>query len=379
MGMKLRGFPSGTATRVWTTVSHIGVPPLRAGDFRAVVATNQFAVLGAIGLLPYIVFFLSQWDRMRQPALTSIALLGWWGVALVLNHRKQYLLASCTVLLFLAFQVANLAHWFTTESGFHYFLFAAGLLTFVLFSSRDWIIRTVLLLITVTLFLYCEVTWPAASVHHEFDTSVNTVLLVANVTATVLLLYVVARFDQHYYERERRRNAELLDAAQVAAQTDALTDVFNRRGIAPVLSSVARRGEYTLALVDLDRFKLINDRLGHGAGDVVLSNAARTLVRSVGDAGVVARWGGEEFLVVIPDIPLDDADALMEKARADMEAEYGAPDSLARVTISIGLAHAPRFAGKEETLRLADANLYEAKSSGRNLVVSGRLSPVNRD
>jgi diguanylate cyclase (GGDEF)-like protein len=158
-----------------------------------------------------------------------------------------------------------------------------------------------------------------------------------------------------------------------------LTEVLNRRGIAPILSGIARRGDFALALIDLDRFKLINDRLGHGAGDVVLSNVARTLSRAVGDQGVVARWGGEEFLVAIPGLSLEDADALMERTREAMEAEYGAPDSLARVTISVGLAHAPRYAGKEEALRLADANLYEAKSSGRNLVVSGRLAVVDRD
>jgi diguanylate cyclase (GGDEF)-like protein len=275
--------------------------------------------------------------------------------------------------------MANLAHWFTTASGFHYLLFGGAVLSFLLFRPSQWPVRAAFIVVCVALFLVAEALWSEESRHHVFDLSANAPLLVTNVLVTVLILYAVARFDLHYYERERQRNAELLDAAQVAAQTDALTEVLNRRGIAPVLSSVARRGEYSLALIDLDRFKLINDRLGHGAGDVVLANAARTLVRSVGERGVVARWGGEEFLVVIPGLSLEDADALMERTRDDIEAEYGAPDSLARVTVSVGLAHAPRYAGKEEALRLADSNLYEAKSSGRNLVVSGRLTLTERD
>jgi diguanylate cyclase (GGDEF)-like protein len=199
-------------------------------------------------------------------------------------------------------------------------------------------------------------------------------LFAINAALIVMLFYLLARFNHRYYVRERDRNAQLLESAQVAAQTDALTDVYNRRGVAPVLSSVARRGDYSLALVDLDRFKRINDRLGHGAGDVVLANAARTLVRAVGDAGTVARWGGEEFLVVLPGLGLVEADELMERVRQEIEDEYGATDSLARVTISVGLAHAPRYAGKEEVLRLADANLYEAKSAGRNVVISARLT-----
>jgi len=377
--MELRSDRRGLLSRVWHTIGNVGVPPLRAGEHRTVVATNQFAALASLGAVPYIVYFLANLPEMRQPAVTTLVLVGWWGVTILLNARKQYLVASVIAIFAFELQLANLAHWFTTESGFHYLLFAGGMLTFMLFRTREWSVRGTFIIVSVVIFLYCEAQWPPSSRHHEFGSYAVTVLLVTNVLATVLLLYVVARFDMHYYERERRRNAELLDAAQVAAQTDALTDVYNRRGIAPVLSAVVRRGDYALALVDLDRFKLINDRLGHGAGDVVLSNAARTLVKSVGDDGVVARWGGEEFLVVIPGRSLEDADAIMERARADMEAEYGAPDSIARVTISVGLAHAQRFTGKEETLRLADANLYEAKSSGRNLVVSGRLAAVDRD
>jgi diguanylate cyclase (GGDEF)-like protein len=336
-------------------------------------------VYASLGTLPYVAFFLAHWPQMRQPAITAASLPLWWAIAFVLNSRKRYALASTVALLFLIAEMANLAHWFTTASGFHFFLFAGGVLGFLMFRPSQWPIRAAFAFICVALFLVAEAAWPRESPHHEFSASAIPVLLVANVAMTVLLLYVVARFDLHYYEQERQRNAELLAAAQVAAQTDALTEVLNRRGIAPILSGIARRGDFALALIDLDRFKLINDRLGHGAGDVVLSNVARTLSRAVGDRGVVARWGGEEFLVAIPGLSLEDADALMERTRQAMEAEYGAPDSLARVTISVGLAHAPRYAGKEEALRLADANLYEAKSSGRNLVVSGRLAVVDRD
>jgi diguanylate cyclase (GGDEF)-like protein len=360
-------------------VSHIGVPPLSRGECRSVIATNQFMVYASLGTLPYVAFFLAHWPQMRQPAITAASLPLWWAIAFVLNSRKRYALASTVALLFLIAEMANLAHWFTTASGFHFFLFAGGVLGFLMFRPSQWPIRAAFAFICVALFLVAEAAWPRESPHHEFSASAIPVLLVANVAMTVLLLYVVARFDLHYYEQERQRNAELLAAAQVAAQTDALTEVLNRRGIAPILSGIARRGDFALALIDLDRFKLINDRLGHGAGDVVLSNVARTLSRAVGDRGVVARWGGEEFLVAIPGLSLEDADALMERTRQAMEAEYGAPDSLARVTISVGLAHAPRYAGKEEALRLADANLYEAKSSGRNLVVSGRLAVVDRD
>ncbi|MFN3866439.1 MAG: GGDEF domain-containing protein, partial [Demequina sp.] len=195
-----------------------------------------------------------------------------------------------------------------------------------------------------------------------------------NVLVAVMIVSVLALFNNQYFVRERRRNDELLAEAQVAARTDALTEVYNRRGITPILSEAARSGDYSLALADLDRFKRINDRLGHGAGDLVLSNVARTLVDAVGSHGTVARWGGEEFLVVLPGLSLEAAVAVMEGARRATEEEYGAGALFLPVTISAGVAHADRHTGKEEVLRLADAKLYEAKASGRNLVLGASVA-----
>ena len=121
-----------------------------------------------------------------------------------------------------------------------------------------------------------------------------------------------------------------------------LTDLAARgrkRGIAPIIQHAARTGQYALALVDLDRFKRINDALGHGAGDVVLANVARSIARAVGDKGMVARWGGEEFLVVLPKVSLERALSIIEHVRAEVEDEYAMDGVAERVTISAGVAH----------------------------------------
>ncbi|MBN2176928.1 MAG: GGDEF domain-containing protein [Demequinaceae bacterium] len=363
-------------SRRWRILGHAGVRPFYRGDPRPIVATNQFSMLTSIVILPYALILMAVlWPDLVSPALVLLGLVGGWMVCIFLNSKGLYLVASSIALLLPILVLMHMTQYFTTESGFHYMLFAGGGLSFALFKGDQWLLRVAFIVISVSALVFCEAMFPISFLHYPVSTTVIDGLRAINIALTVLLLYTVGRFDLHYYERERRKNVSLLESAQVAAQTDALTEVYNRRGIAPILSSIARRGEYALALVDLDRFKLINDRLGHGAGDVVLANAARTLVRSVGDYGTVARWGGEEFLVVLPGMSLVEADALMERVREDMEAEHGAPDSVARVTVSIGLAHAPRYAGKEEVLRLADSNLYEAKSSGRNVVVSARLTP----
>ncbi len=360
----------------WRVLGHAGVRPYFHGDTRPIVATNQFAMLSSVVFLPYsIAMIATSWPDLVSPGLISLGLVFGWAFSIFLNSKGVYFVASIIALLLPILILGHLTAIFTTESGFHYLMFAGGALSFTVFRSDQWLLRTMFFFIAVATLVFCEAMFPPFSSRDEFSAIIIERFLAINIALTVLLLYAIGRFDLHYYERERTRNVALLDAAQVAAQTDALTEVYNRRGIAPILSSIARRGDYSLALVDLDRFKLINDRLGHGAGDVVLANAARTLVRSVGDQGTVARWGGEEFLIVLPEISLEGADALMETVREDLEAEHGAPESVARVTISVGLAHAPRYSGKEEVLRLADANLYEAKSSGRNVVVSARLTP----
>ncbi len=361
--------------RVWGGLSNRGVNPLGGSKNRPIVSANQFSILAALFSVPYLVLFLIfEAPLLWGPALGQALLIGSWALVLFLNSRGLNLVASMLSLVAPVAQFTYLSYFFTSDAGFHLYLLGGGALAFAVLRTGERIVRTSVIAMSAGGVLVASALWADGGAHVDLPDFFVPSAFALNAVLVIVLFYVIARFNHRYYVRERGRNEVLLESAQLAAQTDALTEVYNRRGVAPILSSVARRGDYSLALVDLDRFKLINDRLGHGAGDVVLANAARTLVRSVGDDGTVARWGGEEFLVVLAGLSLADAHKIMERARVDMEAEYGAPESLARVTISIGLAHAPRYAGKEEVLRLADANLYEAKSSGRNVVISAQLA-----
>lgn len=364
--------------RAWQALSHLGAPSDDDRLRRVVVATNQFALIAAAVSIPYIPVFLvvggwSQWP----PAAAHLGLCLAWAGTLLLNARGRHLAASVAALGAPIVEYTLLASWFTADAGFQYHLFAGGAVSFVVFGLHQRWLRATAFWLCIAAILLVESRWDGEPGLPGVSGSTITALGVANIIVTVALLYTVSGFNALYYMRERERNAVLLHAAQTAAQTDSLTDLLNRRGVAPLLNAVPHQGDYALALVDLDRFKLVNDRLGHAAGDVVLANAAQALARSVGGRGTVARWGGEEFLVLLPRTTLQQADALMEQVRADIEREYGDPESLSRVTISVGLAHAARHTAKDDALRLADANLYEAKSSGRNLVVSRRVQQAD--
>ena len=181
-------------------------------------------------------------------------------------------------------------------------------------------------------------------------------------------------------EHLRRQKAELAQALEQIRQLathDDLTGLLNRRAMLDRMQLEQRRSlrsgsPLLIAQLDIDHFKAVNDTHGHAAGDLVLQSFADTVRRNVRDTDVLARWGGEEFVLLLCDTPAADAVALMERLRQAVQAmqvpvaQGGQPIT---VTVSIGLArHAPAdpLAG---TLERADRALYAAKAGGRNRVV----------
>jgi diguanylate cyclase (GGDEF)-like protein len=156
---------------------------------------------------------------------------------------------------------------------------------------------------------------------------------------------------------------------------DGLTGLPNRRRTAQLASAaLAAAGSaqrpLTVALIDLDRFKMINDRGGHAAGDLALREFARIGRECIRSGDILGRWGGEEFLLVLPDTTLDTALASVDRLRARASA-IALPRECAglRVSMSAGLAASGADVRTlDEIIARADAALYEAKNSGRDLV-----------
>lgn len=161
-----------------------------------------------------------------------------------------------------------------------------------------------------------------------------------------------------------------------AAYADPLTGVGNRRWLERCLP-VHLPINSAIVLLDLDRFKQINDRHGHAAGDRVLVAFAQCLQRSLRNTDVLARTGGEEFVLYIPDVTQEAAMAIASRLRAEVAAlKLYEGDGPISVTVSIGVAWVSGGAGTFSSwLRCADLALYEAKSSGRNRVVLASNSP----
>ena len=180
--------------------------------------------------------------------------------------------------------------------------------------------------------------------------------------------------------RVEERTAELAEAnakLQMAASTDDLTGLLNRRAmnllLAQELSRSRRAGETAvLLLVDCDHFKRINDEFGHDVGDRVLELLARTMQENLRGHDSVARWGGEEFLLMLPRTPLGPAVQVAEKVRAAVAGTpFLAGDRRVPLTVSIGVAPLDHDGSIEASVRRADEALYRAKAEGRDRVVSG--------
>lgn len=163
------------------------------------------------------------------------------------------------------------------------------------------------------------------------------------------------------------------DHARWVCMRDDLTETFNRRYLDRALTpspGPRARPAASVALVDLDHFKAVNDTWGHGVGDLVLQQVAQLLCHDLPAGAFCARYGGEEFALVLPDVDLDAAVELCDGVRTRVEQHdwRRIADGL-RVTVSVGVAPAD---GSPNQLQRADALLYEAKRSGRNRVASRR-------
>ncbi len=173
------------------------------------------------------------------------------------------------------------------------------------------------------------------------------------------------------------------DIALRVARTDDLTGALNRRGILDVLGDActrlpAEQRGYALVLLDLDHFKLINDEHGHDAGDEVLRQFVQHAQSRMRRSDFLGRYGGEEFLFVLPDADAAQAAALMERIRRDMP-EMESPGTGARLQphFSAGVIAVRRARLPRELLRAVDGVLYQAKHAGRNCTVIGEADPAN--
>jgi diguanylate cyclase (GGDEF)-like protein len=167
------------------------------------------------------------------------------------------------------------------------------------------------------------------------------------------------------------------EKTQLQASTDGLTGLVNRRTVeTQVREMIKNQHRFSLVVADLDHFKMINDTHGHEAGDRALRLFAQIAQDSLRDDDILARWGGEEFLFVLPGLDRHQAVRVMDRLRQRLaEAQ---PGNSPRFTSSFGVIDSDAAQSLEQLLHTADTGLYAAKEGGRDQVVIGEFDPDAR-
>ncbi len=178
------------------------------------------------------------------------------------------------------------------------------------------------------------------------------------------------------YETRIQQLESELEQVSGLVREDALTGVFNRRGLEEAWAVEAARAErqdspLCVALLDVDKFKLLNDRLGHQAGDEALAHLAKVIRQTLRPSDVVARYGGEEFVLLLPVTPLDEALAVTVRLQRELTRRFFLHNNeRVLITFSAGVAQKKQGESSAQVLDRADGALYEAKRAGRNRVLT---------
>lgn len=238
--------------------------------------------------------------------------------------------------------------------------------TFAFLGLKQGIIANAVFGITASIMLFSpNELMLITSYSYEFKTRLVYVFL------TIVALSGFYEIARHY---SYIRLKSMKDKYEHLAQIDYLTLLPNRRGIQNILNNEFQQSKHsgyvsTIAILDIDKFKLINDKFGHEVGDHVLKHTSKVLSKCVRPQDSLARWGGEEFLLLLPETLETEAIELLESIRLCVEnTSFEQKGVSIPITLSIGMCETSPEVDFNHTIQLSDISLYKAKQAGRNTV-----------
>ena len=334
-------------------------------NYRIYLVINTVGYVGIIVHLALIPLFY--WLNLASLSFlnlfSSVMWISAWFINKLGRHNPAIALMTTEVILHTLLVVPTVG-W---HAGFQYYLFPA--IPFTLFNNKlegnaIILISIALCMLFLLLCVYTHDQLPIEALSAELIKIINIVNIVISFTALCIVSY--------YF---RLASLSLEQELETLAHTDPLTGLYNRRRMADFLAQQGSKAELELTdlaivFVDIDHFKKINDNYGHDIGDKILRSVAGYIKQHLRKGDTLARWGGEEFLILLPNTDLNGAQVLAEKMRKAV-AEHGIliGDREYSVTLTFGICQHQIEHPIESSIKFADIALYRGKLAGRNCVM----------
>lgn len=338
---------------------------MQADAFRALL--QGVALTCALTHLAFCALFF--WADVSALAYVSIASILGYGCVFQLARRERVAQAWVVTVLSVLMHAMLAVTVIGWDTGFHYYILLM-IPAAVISSIRPVVLKAGTVLGLMLSYLSLDIALRHRAPANALPDFVVEGLHYFNVIGIMVMLISFAGY--YYYLLEKTAAA-----LREMSQTDPLTQLKNRRAITEAIrreESRMGRGQHPLSFVlcDLDHFKAVNESAGHEAGNAVLKAVSRTLESCMRDVDFLARWGGEEFLAVLPDTDEDGARLVAERIRRTIEEQLIEAHGVnpIRVTMTLGVATIAPGEDAEQAIVRADEALYEGKASGRNRVVS---------
>lgn len=279
-----------------------------------------------------------------------------------------WLFNVCTVI-----WVIGIVHYFGWNIGVQHFLMLMIIMYF--FSSYQTNLNKIMFALCICalrillFYLYNKriPVWELGAAEESILQMLNTVTIFGGIS---VISYIFSKDGQEMEGKLIEYNNQL----EKQANTDALTGLFNRRKAIDCINAMIKNNgnnqNICLCICDIDFFKKVNDNYGHDFGDIVLKRISEVFREEMQGKNMVARWGGEEFLLLFPDCNGDEACIKLEKIRSRIkETKINNRDVTVSITMTFGLAEYNFKGGLDATLKEADQKLYIGKDRGRDIII----------
>ncbi len=343
-----------------------------AGKRRLSYVLEKALIASFLGHFSFIPLFL--WLEIKEMVILNIFSTSFLLIAIIFTRKKIHVPAfiiGATEIIIHAICAVYYVGW---DSGFHYYLIV---LVPFLFFWPSWktnlkIYSSLLLFIVYACLFYFSLINPPIHPMRNWQVNLMTIINVFVAFATFAAVALYYQVTTNEVEQKLREVNSRLDEM---ARTDPLTELNNRRTIVERIGEEDNQSQksgqvYSIIMADIDHFKSFNDKYGHSFGDQVLVSIADLLKSATRSKDVVARWGGEEFLVLLPDTAGEEASEVADRMRMVIsQTPLFLEGREIHLSMTFGVAECISNGGIHECIERADQALYKGKGNGRNQVV----------